>query len=349
MANAVRSGTHAEDRPARTVLGLLLGLLVAGACLSFAMRGAHWGRVRDALAGAHPAWVLAGLASAAATLVVRAQRWVRLLAPVRAVPLQAAVSATAVGFAAGVVLPLRLGELARPLLLRHRTGIGLAPALSSVVVERLLDVAFVAFCFLALAVAHPLPPAVRVGAQGLGVAAAGGLAALVMAQRHRRTAERWVGTVLRPLPDRLSSPFARAAGGLLDGCSALADGRTVRAVLGLSLLLWLVTAGIYLCAIQALDIPAPAVPAALASLVIVAVFVFLPQAPGLVGTWQAGCVVALDLFGVPRELAIGYSLLTWAMAMLAQVGLGGAFLAREGLSWRDLRVPRPAATPAPDR
>ena len=347
IGNAVRSQAGAEDRHLRNWLRLALGLLVAAACLHFAMRGTDWSRVRDVLAGAHPAWLAACLASAAATLLVRALRWVRLLEPVGAVTLEAALSATAVGFAAGVVLPLRLGELARPLLLDRRTGIGFAPALSSILVERLLDVAFVALCFFALSLAHPLPPAVQVGAQALGIGAAAGLAALVVAQRHRAIANRWVRAVCRRLPDRVAGPLARAAGGLLDGCRALGDGRTLLRVLGLSLLLWLVTAGVYLCAIYALAIPAPPIPAALASLVIVAAFVFLPQAPGLVGTWQAGCVVALGLFGVPRELAAGYSLLTWAAAMLAQVGLGGFFLARDGLSWRDLIATR--AMPRGDR
>ena len=71
---------------------------------------------------------------------------------------------------------------------------------------------------------------------------------------------------------------------------------------------------------------------------IVAAFVFLPQAPGFVGTWQAGCVLALDLFGVPKDLAVGYSLLTWIVQMAVNVGVGGIFLAREDLSVRQLRA-----------
>ncbi len=298
--------------------------------------------MRQVLGGARPGWIAAGVLAAAATLVIRAQRWVRVLRPVGAVPLDAALSATAIGFASGVVLPFRLNELVRPLLLGRRTGIGLAPALSSLVVERLLDVLFVVLCFLALSLVYPLPGAVRTGAYGLAVVASGGFLLLVAAERHRVTTERWRDTLLRRFPARLAGWLRGATDGLLDGGKALADPRALALVLAFSVYLWCVTALVYVCAIRALDLAAPVIPAALASLVVVAAFVVLPQAPGLVGTWQAGCVVALGLFGVPREAAVGYSFLTWLTAMSVQVGLGGIFLAREDVSLRDLTRERAA-------
>lgn len=335
----------------RSAARLALGIAVSATCLWLATRGTDWRQVRAVLAGAHPGWVAAGLIAAGTTLVIRAQRWVRLLRPVADVRLEPALSATAIGFASGVVLPLRLGELVRPALLGRRTGIGLGAALASVVVERLLDVLVVVLCFLALSVVYPLPAGMRAGARGLAAAVLGGFAILVVALRHRARAERGLDALLRPLPERLGAPLRRAAGGLLDGCRALDDARTLGVVCAFSGYLWAVTALVYLCAIRALDLPVPPLSGALASVVIVAAFVFLPQAPGLIGTWQAGCVVALGLFGVGQESAVGYSFLTWLTAMTAQVGLGGLFLARERVSLREL-LARPShvsgsAPPAP--
>src|SRR5262249_24253313 len=117
---------------------------------------------------------------------------------------------------------------------------------------------------------------------------------------------------------------------------AVACPPTVARGAGYSALLWSATALPYLFALLALDIHAPLIPAALASIVIVAAFVFIPLGPGFVGTWQAGCVLALDLFCVPRDQAVRYSLLTWVVQMLLNVGLGGFLLAREALSLREL-------------
>jgi uncharacterized protein (TIRG00374 family) len=319
---------------------LALGVVVSAACLYFATRGTDWGRVLEVLVGAHLIWVLAAILSVLASLVIRARRWVQLLRPVADVAMAPALSSTAIGAAASAVLPLRLGELVRPALLGRRTGIGLSPALASVVLERLFDVLFVVLCFLALSVVYPLPDAVRAGARGLAVAASSAFVVLIVAQRRRRTSERWLQAILARLPARLAGWLRPVAFGLLDGFKGLGDPRTVLAVCASSACLWAVIGLVFLCSILALEIAVPLVPAALASVVVVAAFVFLPQAPGFLGTWQAGCVVALGLFGVPNEMAVGYSVLTWVLSMGVNVGTGGFFLARENLSPRDIEVRR---------
>ena len=92
----------------------------------------------------------------------------------------------------------------------------------------------------------------------------------------------------------------------------------------------------------------PLLAASLTTVVVVAAAVFLPQAPGFVGTWQAGCVIALTLFGVSREAAVGYSLLTWVIQMSVNIGAASVFLAREHLSVGQLvRVAAEEAPSAP--
>lgn len=328
------------------LLRLGLGIAVAAVCLHFATRDTDWTRVAAELAGARPGWVLAGVAAAVATLVIRAQRWTRLLRPVARVPVGAALAATAIGFASGVILPLRLGELLRPALLARHAPVGMAAALASVVVERLLDALFVALAFLGLSFLHPIPGPIGAGARGLAAIASAGVLGLLLAHSRRAQVDRGVQALLAPLPDRWSAGLRRLIGGLLAGCAALDRLSTLAVVCVWSGVLWAVTALIYYCALRALDIAVPAIPASLASMVIVAAFVFLPQAPALVGTWQAGCVVALGLFGVPQDRAVGFALLTWLVALVPQVALGACFVALERVSWRDLLTARALTPPS---
>lgn len=298
------------------------------------------------LADARLPWVAAAVAASVLAIVLRAQRWRLLLRPVAAVPLGASFSATAIGFAASSVLPLRLGEVIRPALLARRVGFGVAPALSSVVLERLFDMLFVILCFLALSLIYPLPTDLRRAALLLGAAAIAGFAVLLLAQRNRTRAERLLDAVLGWTPAAVGRSVRPLAGGFFDALGALESGRIVGGVVWYSALLWTVNALVFLFALLALGIHVPLVPAALASIVVVAAFIFMPQAPGFLGTWQAGCVLALDLFGVPKDLAVGFSLLTWLVQMLLNVGLGGVFVAREDLSVRQLvrgAGPAPAA------
>src|SRR6185369_5947203 len=131
----------------------------------------------------------------------------------------------------------------------------------------------------------------------------------------------------------------------LSGLGGVADGRTVAIVLAYSVYLWAVIALTFGFGLMALDIDAPFLPASLAVVVLVAVCVFLPQAPGFVGTWQLGCVTALALFHVPQEKAVGFSLITWVAQMAVNIGTAGFCLAREDVSvGQILRVAQRAPT-----
>jgi uncharacterized membrane protein YbhN (UPF0104 family) len=151
-------------------------------------------------------------------------------------------------------------------------------------------------------------------------------------QRNRARAERVLGRLLDLLPGRLGRKLLPVVDSFLAGLDGLADLGTVATVLAYSVYLWAIITLSFLFGFLALDTPVPLVVASLTTVVVVAAFVFLPQAPGFVGTWQAGCVLALGLFGVPKDLAVGYSLLTWVISMATNISLGGIFLAREDLS-----------------
>jgi hypothetical protein len=280
--------------------------------------------------------VLASAASSVLAIALRAQRWRLLLRPVAAVPLAPAFSATAIGFAATGVLPLRLGEVIRPAVLARRVGFGVSPALSSVVLERLFDMLFVILCFLALSLIYTLPADLRRAALLLGTAAVAGFAVLLLASRNRARAEQLLDALLAWMPAVVGRVLRPLATGFFDALGALGSASIIGGVVGYSALLWSSNALPFLFGFLALGIDVPLLPASLACIVIVAAFVFMPQAPGFLGTWQAGCVLALDLFGVPRDLAVGFSLLTWLIQMLVNVPLGGYFVAREDVSLRQL-------------
>jgi len=80
----------------------------------------------------------------------------------------------------------------------------------------------------------------------------------------------------------------------------------------------------------------PLVSGSLATVVIVAAFVFLPQAPGFTGTWNAACDMSLKQFGVPHDQVVAYGLVTWLIQIVVNVGAGAIALAFQDLSVREL-------------
>jgi hypothetical protein len=341
VARSRDNAGSAAPRPSRdrlkNALNLLVAVAVSGACLWYATRDTDWGQVATVLRGAHVGWSLAVIGVSICCHVLRAERWRVLLRPVADVPRWPAIAATFVGFGANAVLPLRIGEIVRPVFLARRTSIPLSPTISSIVLERICDVLLMLGCLLAVMVVYPVPEFIRRGAVVLGVGALGVLVFLVIAARKRDAGERMIRSVLGLLPVRVAKPLVSIAEGLLRGLGGLNDGRIVTLVLGSSVLLWTLIAITYTLSFFALDVQIPLLSGSLVTVVIVATFVSLPQAPGFLGTWQAGCVFALhEVFGVPRDVAVGYSLLTWAIQMVANVGAGAVGLALEGVSLRDL-------------
>ena len=336
-----------EESSLRNALRLTAGIAVSLACLYFATRGTDWRHVGEVLAAAQPAWILAVVVATVATVYIRAQRWRVLLRPLGEVPLYPALSATAIGFGASSVLPFRIGELLRPALLGRQAGVGMSAALSSVVLERLFDILLVIGCFLAVSLIYPqVPPEMRRGAIALATLAGVGFVVLLVMQRRQERAEALLSHVLDRMPLRLAGRLRPLVASFMSGLGGLADLPTVLLVLWYSAYLWGVITLTFLFAFLALDTHVPLVAASLTTVVVVAAAVFLPQAPGFVGTWQAGCVLALGLFGVSREAAVGYSLLTWIVQMAINIATAGVFLAREDLSLRQLLRVAARETPA---
>ena len=331
----------------RNALRLSLGIAVSVACLYFATRGTDWSSVGTVLAGARFGWVLATVVVSLLTIYIRAQRWRVLLRPVGDVPLGAALSATAIGFGASSVLPFRIGEFVRPAFLARRAGISMSAALSSVVLERLFDMLLVIGCFLAVSIAYPeVPDWLRRGAYVVAPLAVSGFVVLLVMQRKRGAAERFIDGALGFLPSRLATGLKPVATSFLGGLDGLADLRTVGLVLAYSIYLWAVIALTFLFSFLALDIDIPLLAGSLTTVVIVAAAVFLPQAPGFVGTWQAGCVAALWIFHQPKDVGVGYSLLTWVVQMAVNIGAAGYYLVREQTSLGELVRVAEAAAPA---
>jgi len=327
---------------------LTVGIAVSLACLYLATRGTDWASVGAILAGARPGWIGAVLLFSLASVYIRAQRWRVLLRPVGAVPLYPALSATAIGFGAGSVLPFRLGELVRPALLGRRAGVAMSAALASVVLERLFDALLVVACFLAVSFIYPgMPADMRRAAWVLGAIVGVGFIVLIVMQRHPAATERLVERALARLPGGVARRLRPLYVSFMSGLAGLADLPTVLLVLGYSAYLWGVIALTFLFCFLALDIDVPLLPASLTTVVTVAAAVFVPQAPGFVGTWQFGCVLALEhVFHTSHEVALGYSLLTWILQMTVNIAAGGIFLAREDVSFGQLLRVAARETPA---
>ncbi len=273
---------------------------------------------------------------------LRVLRWRPLLEPYAQVPVRALNRAGAIGFMAVFLLPLRLGEFVRPLLLARdnvdHEPVPFGAGLGSIALERIMDGLLVAaLLFVVLFEVHPATlaryPEVRVGAWVallvFALALGGLLATLVARAFTLRWTRKIIGIISLPLAEKVIGLVTA----FVDGLKALQSPLHAAQFVGLTVVYWGVNGlGIWLFA-RGFGIQMPVV-AAYAMMSCVVVGMMVPNGPANAGTFWYCLLLPAGLYGVndhaPRTVAFALGLWFVQTVQLAVFGLWG--------SWADARV-----------
>lgn len=288
-------------------------------------------------------WTLAGAGLALAGLWLRARRW-HYLFPPRSEP-PGLMAATMIGYMVNNVLPLRAGEVVRVYVVARRWGRGFWTALATLVVERVLDSLVIVLVLAVLVLVLPVPAVFRWAAGtmlAVDLIAVALLALFAVApQRCGRGLER----LTRPWPEltrRLSSVFERFVLGL-DGI------RTPAHLLPLivwTALVWLAPALAAWTILRAVGLDVLPLAAGWAVLAFVGLGISIPSAPSYVGVFHYAAVLALGMFDVPREPALGFAIVFHASQVIPVTLAGWLFLLREHVNLGEATRARPAGAEA---
>jgi len=316
----------------RRALQTLLGLAISGGALWLTLRGRDLGAIWRAAGEADYRYLVPYFAVLAAIHLVRTVRWGILLEPVAKVPFAKLNSVSAVGLMALVLLPFRLGEFARPYLVAERPRLRVSAALSSVVVERVVDGVFTAGLLVVALLGLPE------GSPGLGLLRSAGwlvllffaalLAFLAVAYRRGGAAVGLVRRLLSPLSPRLAERAAGMLDAFVHGLRRVPTRGKVALFLALTLAYWGLNAwGMQLLA-RGFGLPLSPVQA-FTVLGVLIVGVMIPAAPGMVGTFQYAVLLGLSLF-FPREVVDvrgqAYAYVLWGAQMVQLTAFGLFFL-----------------------
>ena len=300
-----------------------LGLAVSGACLWWAGRGVDFGEVRAAFAAADYRTLPAILGLLAGFFWLKAWRWALLLKPLATAagePFSAGrvLPATLIGFAGNNVLPAHAGEFFRVAVVARRWGVKPAAVLSTVVLERLLDVAAILPLFAAGLFA--VPGAAGEYRAGLAAVAAGLAAAACgcgLFLWKTDACVRLAAMILNRLP-LVPAKVKTGAPALLNqaaaGLAAVRSGRALALALFISVAHWALMAGMIWLSLAAFG---PRLPVAAGAVVngAIAFGVLAPSTPGFFGVVQVCFRVGTAPFGVNPAAALSasvyYQLTQW--------------------------------------
>jgi uncharacterized protein (TIRG00374 family) len=317
-------------------LQLLLGIVVSIACLWWAMREVRLIEVWLALKRADYRGFVAVIAFTLIGFWLRAWRWRWLLTAPRPIPLGSLYSATMIGFMANNLLPFRLGEFVRAWALGRRESLSKTNVFASVVVERAIDMLTLLAIFGITLLLHPIAPdteagrLTNAGATTLLVICVGLTAFLVVLERSPRLMAALVDRAARWAPERVRHRAVAALQHFIDGLGLFRDVPRLLWVFVLSFVMFGAFALGLQVSMAALHIPVPWY-GGLVMLVITAIGIMVPAAPGYIGTLNIACVAGLALFGVEKDLANAFSWFYWAGQWLPVTIVGLYCLRREGI------------------
>jgi phosphatidyl-myo-inositol alpha-mannosyltransferase len=327
-APAARAGSSALWRAG--LAGLALAALALAA---FALARIGVGDVTAALGSVRPTWaVVAGLLMAA-SLGLRAEAWYAVLysaLPRRMVRRADVARATMIGVFISAVLPGRVGEAGRAVVLSRRLGrvsSHLPIVVGTLFSQTLLNVLGL---FAVAAVAFAGTRALQAQAGAIALVAAVAVVLLVVVilapwlAEHVAARGRMLGKAAAALAIRLTE----LRRGLLVFRRPSATSHALSAQLGA----W----ALQLLSVYALLVAfrlngEAGVAAAAAVLAAVNLTGIVPVTPSNVGIFQATCVLVLVAWGVGTETALAYGLVLQAIEVAVAVALGLAALAGEHL------------------
>ena len=323
---------------------VLLSVAVSAGGLWWAARGVDGGEVAAAFAAADYRAVPAILALLALFFGLKAWRWALLLSPLDTAtgePFTAArvLPATLIGFAGNNVLPAHAGEFFRVAAVSRRWGASPAAVLSTVVLERLLDVAAILPLFAAGLLTVPGAAGehravVLLVAAGLAAAAAGCGLFLWKTDGCVRLAGRALNR-LPFVPGKVRAGLPALLNQAAAGLAAVRSGRALLLALSISLIHWGLMAGMIWLSLAAFGVNVPGrgrLPIAAGAVVngAIAFGVLAPSTPGFFGVVQACFRVGTAPFGVAPADALAASVLYQVTQWVPVTAAGGWCAVREG-------------------
>jgi len=277
----------------------------------------------------------------------RVIRWMLILRPVAKVRLSSALLSTAVGYAAIALLPARMGDIIRPVILAKRDRFPVSAGLASILTERVFDLWTVVLFFLVFLIWPPTMMDLDAGAEAnlhllrvsgyaVGLVLAFGTLLLLGLFRFQ---DRFVEVLSKPLERFAPSwrkPFTSFLNHFLDGLRVLQRPRDLVVTATASFVLWYIIFWQVKVTLLAFHLDFPLRVAFL--LVTLAVLGLAIPTPGGVGGFHKATQVGLTtFFGVELNLATAIAIVYHAICFVPITVIGLLCLPILGMRFSDVR------------
>jgi uncharacterized membrane protein YbhN (UPF0104 family) len=306
----------AGGKNSRNLLKTIPGLLISAFFLWYTFRGISFAQIR-ALRLVHPAWIVGVLAFTAIGYTLRCIRWTRMMRPTGA---RFAVCARVLmtSLAANNILPLRIGDVMR--IFTYAGDLGTSPSviLSTVILEKLLDIFVLVLMFVSTVGSIATPRLRLIANISLAVSAIGLLVLLVGSRKLQQPVKR----LFARLPP--NSKLAKVEHWItlaLDATSRLGITGSLL-LLVQSVIIWICEGMIFVSAIFLVGIPVDRIGPWLA-VSFANLSYLIPSSPGAIGPFELAVKTSLVSHGATDGQSAVFGLAIHAWMLISVTGAGG--------------------------
>jgi len=333
----------------KLAISLVLGIAFSAGTLYFAFKNVPLQELIGYMGTINYIWIVPSTVLVVSSFALRAYRWQIILSPSRPVNFWRAFHPLMIGFMLNCVLPGRVGEIARPIILYRQASVPFSSGLATVAAERIFDI-FALIVFFSVTIwLVQIDPNIDIAfgsyhlnrdlllSLGGGVAKAGlvlifGIMAIYSAPVRGILNK---GVMYLPrlftfmgqqttarIEQRICRPIVTILNNFATGFDLIQYPRHIVSCMILTILIWgLASLSYYLMAkgcpgirISFLEMSAV--------MIIICFFIALPSVPGYWGIWEAGGVFALMVFGTSKTDAAGFTLASHVVQILPVVLIG---------------------------
>lgn len=309
----------------------VIGLVISALFVYLAVRGISFSDLEKSFRSANYLYIIPVILVVLLALYLRSYRWGIIMESLVKYDQKTLFIISSIGFMALGILPARLGEFARPYLVKQKSGIRMSSTMATIIVERVFDVLALMVVMFAVVLKISLPPIIfKTGITTLSIAFSIFLILIFLAVKKEFSLNK-IDTILSKLPDRLEKPLKHLAHSFMEGLQILPDVKKTLFVSILSIVIWSVICMSAYLLFFSFGFNLPIINAFAIS-VIIAFGVMLPAAPGFVGTYHFACVLGLTSFGISKPEALSYAIVLHFLQLIPVVALGLVFLPFQKIS-----------------
>ncbi len=320
-----------------------IGMAVSLAFLGWAVAKLDFAQAFKAIIQLDPLWLIPYLLVYLIPVWLRAVRLRVITEPVTKAPLRTFIASICIGFMGNMIFPLRIGELIRVYVVAKKERVSRSGIFATIVVERIFDI-FATATLVVAAVLYATPLTVDAAvwrnverlAVIFGAVSLGGGAMVFLVASEGGFALRWLNKIIRMLPSAMAATVEGLLASFRQGLQVMRNGRHF----GLTILY---TVALYTAAIVSsyLVLPLFGIPGGFELALVLCVFtlagIAVPSAPGAVGTFHAGVIFALTLYGVDANKALGVAIFVHLFMFTFFLVTGGWHVWRDKWTLAELR------------